>query len=424
MKITLIDIQLPSVERTEGARLAREPIGLLELGAFLKRERSVNIGYTIVDSEGFDVDLILGESPDVVGFSTYSYSYPLACSLAREIKKRTPDRGIIFGGPHAGLTPESVMTANAETIDAVVADEGEIGFLKYLDGERGIIRSPKLALEQVPIADRVESLLENSNFRILNYQKIKTAVILASRGCTRSCDFCITRLTGYRAKPIENVVRELEFLVHNYDVKLVIFEDPLLNGNLHYLERLCDRLASERDKGTFGKEFYLVGVCDFNFGIDPKNILKKMARAQFIQINWGIEDPRQKYRTELNKKIRIQADILTEARKCGIYNRGLLMLPTNLNAPDSEADIKSYTESLVDLELDEVKVNVTTPFPGTPFYDRLVSSGKIIDNDWKRYDTHHLVFHAGDWTQEIIDWGRRYIVSTFNEGRKDDRTKL
>jgi radical SAM superfamily enzyme YgiQ (UPF0313 family) len=143
-----------------------------------------------------------------------------------------------------------------------------------------------------------------------------------------------------------------------------------------------------------------------------------MAKAGFIQINWGIEDPRQEHRTELNKNVRIQTDVLKAARKYGIHNRGLLMLPTNLNASDPRTDVKSYIEKLVALDLDEVKVNVTTPFPGTPLYERLVSQGRITEHNWKKYDTHHLVFQAGNWTQEIIDWARGYIVSTFNEVKK------
>ncbi|MBI4176363.1 MAG: cobalamin B12-binding domain-containing protein [Candidatus Aenigmarchaeota archaeon] len=402
--VTFVDIQLPSAEKKEGHRLAREPIGLLELGAFV-RQSGNNVDYVVADSES-DVNKILQNDPDAVGFSTYSYNYPFAAGLAHRIRSVSNAR-IAFGGPHAGMVPEDVLLENP-WIDACIADEGELGFIDFLGGQTGAIRKPRIDMKDIPRADRIESLLDNSNFRLLDYENHRTAVVMASRGCTRSCDFCTSRLTGYRAKPLDSVIGELESLVSDYGVEVVIFEDPLLNGDLRYLEALCDRIAAEY------LPLYMIGVCDFNFGRRPADILKKMARAGFMQINWGVEDPRQEYRTALNKKIRLQDDVLRVARSSGIYNRGLLMLPTNLEAADPVEDVRSYAESLAHLALDEVKVNVTTPFPGTPLYDRLDSAGKITERDWSKYDTHNLVFQAGRWTQEVVDWGRKYIVEDFS----------
>ena len=66
MKITLVDIQLPSAERKEGHRLAREPIGLLELGAFIEQKTTASISYAVVDSEQYNAVKILQTDPDIV----------------------------------------------------------------------------------------------------------------------------------------------------------------------------------------------------------------------------------------------------------------------------------------------------------------------------------------------------------------------
>ncbi len=418
MRVTLVDIQLPAVERKEGHRLAREPIGLLELGAFIRRETRADMHYAIVTDCNSAVADLLNTTPDAIGFSTYSYNYPFAVQLAQGVKETRKEIRVAFGGPHAGMIPKTVLDENPGTIDCCIADEGELGFLDFLNGANGVIKREKIPLDQVAQADRLDFLLDNTNFGVLGYERHKTAVVLASRGCTRSCDFCITRLSGYRSKPQDMVIDEITVLQSEHGVEVIIFEDPLLNGSIPYLTTLTDRLATEKERGTFGKNLYFIGVCDFNFGRDYAGLLKKMAKAGFIQLNWGVEDPRQEFRRELNKKTKVQSEVLSAAHQCGIHNRGLLMLPTHLYASDPEADIKEYVEHLTPLCLDEVKINVTTPFPGTPLYDLLSSSGKIAETDWRKYDTHHLVFQSGKWTQEIIDWGRKYIVCEFEKAKK------
>lgn len=68
--------------------------------------------------------------------------------------------------------------------------------------------------------------------------------------------------------------------------------------------------------------------------------------------------------------------------------------------------------------MNEIKLpNVITPFPGTPFYDKLIREGKVLYQNWRVYDTNHLVFNAGKWTSEIINWGRKYIFDEFEKSR-------
>jgi radical SAM superfamily enzyme YgiQ (UPF0313 family) len=277
MKVTLVDIQLPTVERREGSRLAREPIGLLELGAFIREKKGIDVSYVIIDDENSGIEEILDQDTEVVGFSTYSYNYPIAVQLARKLRNVRKDSRIVFGGPHTGMIPEIVYNENKGVIDCCVADEGELAFLDFLDGKNGIIRRERIPLDQIQRADRIESLLDNSNFSVLNYKNYKTAVVLASRGCSRSCDFCITRLTGYRAKLQDIVIDEIKNLVSNHGVEVIMFEDPLLNGNLQHLENLLDQLISERQKKLVG-DFYAVGSVISVLEKGMKKFLKRWQR--------------------------------------------------------------------------------------------------------------------------------------------------
>ena len=416
-KIAFVDFQLKSSIRKEGHRLGREPIGLLELGAYVQQATVCDISYIVAESEEDAAKRIVDCNPDIVGFSAYTYNYPSAVRTAKAIRARDQNIRVVFGGPHIAGTDsqlETELRENRGFIDAYIKGEGERAFLDFLNGRNGVISGEKLPMHEIPLAHRDPSLMESDRITLPGYEKCRAAIVVASRGCTRGCDFCLSRKTGYRAKPIELVIGEMKHLIDNYGVNVLIFEDPLLNGDHKYLNELCSKIASEREEGRFGKDFVAIGMCDFVFGSNPRELLQTMKQAGFAQINWGVEDPRQAYRDLMNKKVKIQADILKAATDVEIFNRGLLMLPTNIDAPDPKRDTEEYVEGLLGLSLDEAKVNITTPFRGTPLYERLLGANKIIDFDWSRYDTHHLVFEAGNWTPEIVEESRRHILDAFN----------
>jgi len=415
-RIAFVDFQLKSSIRKEGHRLGREPIGLLELGAYVQQATGCNISYIVAESEEDAAKRIVDCNPDIVGFSVYTYNYPSAVRTAKAIRASGQDVRVVFGGPHISGTNsqlEDELTENRDCIDAYVKGEGERAFLDFLNGRTGVISGEKLPMHEIPLAHRDQSLIENDRITLPGYEKCRAAIVVASRGCTRGCDFCLSRKTGYRAKPIELVMGEMKHLIDNYGVNVLIFEDPLLNGDHKYLGELCSKIASERREGLLGKDFVAIGMCDFVFGAKPKELLQTMNEAGFVQINWGVEDPRQEYRDLMNKRVKMQADILKAATEVGIFNRGLLMLPTNIDALDPGRDVEEYTERLLDLPLDEAKINITTPFRGTPLYERLLAANRIRDFDWSHYDTHHLVFGASHWTPEVVEESRRYILQAF-----------
>ena len=82
-------------------------------------------------------------------------------------------------------------------------------------------------LDDLPFPDR-------SDFRLENYQQAfyggkKTALMISSRGCPHQCTFCLWPDTLYghkhRERSAKNIVDEIEYLVKNYAVDELYFDD-------------------------------------------------------------------------------------------------------------------------------------------------------------------------------------------------------
>ena len=60
-----------------------------------------------------------------------------------------------------------------------------------------------------------------------------------------------------------------------------------------------------------------------------------------------------------------------------------------------------------------LEVNILTPYPGTPLYDRLDSEGRIFTKDWSKYNQVDVVFQPKNMTVEELYNGARKVAKEF-----------
>jgi radical SAM superfamily enzyme YgiQ (UPF0313 family) len=78
------------------------------------------------------------------------------------------------------------------------------------------------------------------------------------------------------------------------------------------------------------------------------------------------------------------------------------------------ADIFDYTfEKLCEFEFDAVEINILTPYPGTNFFYRLNSEGRILTKDWSKYNQIDVVFKPKNMTERELYEGTRYVAKNF-----------
>jgi len=70
-------------------------------------------------------------------------------------------------------------------------------------------------------------------------------------------------------------------------------------------------------------------------------------------------------------------------------------------------------EKLYELEIDVLEINILTPYPGTPLYDRLDKEGRIFTKDWSRYNQVDIVFEPKNMTVKELYDGTRKVAKEF-----------
>lgn len=166
-------------------------------------------------------------NPDLIGASTYLWSFPTFVEIARRLKRQRPDRTVVFGGPSArpamfGLEPYADA---ASAVDALVTRDGEEAFTdiaKLADrGTSDLLGIPGLSVSTrdgwVDTPPRTgDTPLDElpSPYQMGLVPQNVTAHIETFRGCPLSCAFCEWGVADRpsRVYSAEYLIREFETL--------------------------------------------------------------------------------------------------------------------------------------------------------------------------------------------------------------------
>lgn len=259
---------------------------------------------------------------DIIGFTIgYAQEIPSLC-LARAIKRKYPDKFIVFGGSCCYADLGENLITNYDYIDAVVSGEGENTLLELVTRVRAnqslvglpgtfcrnhgeIIHNPARplidSLDELPLPHYDEYFRQYAQYPDLAAQNPYTMVTLpieTSRGCWwNRCAFCgLNRQFvdpagdhSFRPKSIARVIQELEHLVKQYPAKSLQFMD-----NVQFNSReLCQAILATGADYTFFTEsranltptdaYYLseAGFSAVQIGIESfsTSILRKMSKG-------------------------------------------------------------------------------------------------------------------------------------------------
>ncbi|AKT42255.1 B12-binding domain-containing radical SAM protein [Chondromyces crocatus] len=202
-------VALLSMEpRISGADYTPFSYGVRRIQAALLSDPSLSdVAVHLVESQTQDPEAWVAEveavDADLVGFSTYTWSFATFLEVARRLKRSRPDRLMVMGGPSARAAMFALppWRASLGVVDALVATDGEQIFRdlvrarpKDREALRGIPGlhlstssgfTPTLPAEEI---HRLDDLPSPARMGLIHGGR--TVPLETYRGCPLSCAFC------------------------------------------------------------------------------------------------------------------------------------------------------------------------------------------------------------------------------------------
>lgn len=361
-----IDLINPSDKGTLQGAGDRVPIGLLSIGATLKRR-----GYdvNVVDLNHKNFAYYLGEfndrKPDAVGVSVYtSQVYKEAVEMANFLKGRTR---LIAGGYHATAMPETLT----DHFDAVVTGEGEEG-IEYALFHDGIYNPSPPSLDEIPRPAR--HMVDMNNYQ-MEQDGQRVGTLITSRGCPFDCSFCGKLSRNVRFEPARKVKAEIEDLREAGFERLYFLDDcfTLNTGRMKEITRDLDMPYRATTRATLldkSKLDWLKGTgCDWlSMGMESGNneILER------INKHMTTDDYRRAVEWSMDK---------------GIKTKGFFILGLPGETEETARQTIDFARELRDKGLTDADFYALTPFPGTPIWRDPEKFGiEITDKDFTKYN--------------------------------------
>ncbi|MDD5286916.1 MAG: DUF4080 domain-containing protein [Desulfuromonadaceae bacterium] len=182
--------------------------------------------------------LIVSEKADLVAFSCYIWNIEKTLRIVSDLKKISPDKLIVLGGPEVSFGIFELMHDNP-SVDFVVKGEGEAPFRRLLETVAGN-RLPEHSLARIDNLffrdgdDIVSGPLNREHLQLDTIPSPFEAGVVdltkpliyfeTSRGCPFSCAFCLSSVEGpVRFYGMERIKRDLLFLMRRNvaQIKLV-----------------------------------------------------------------------------------------------------------------------------------------------------------------------------------------------------------
>jgi radical SAM superfamily enzyme YgiQ (UPF0313 family) len=276
-----------------------------------------------------DLEKILAEKPDVVGFSilaTNNLLYSLALAKLIKSKAGIP---VMFGGAMMAHLDAKELLEAFSFIDFIFHGEGEIAlekFIKFFPLKK-YDKVPNLCYRkghhfQINEREYINDLdiipfPDFSDFDLESYISAeKVLPIISSRGCYwRRCAFCTHNLpysNHTRCRKIKNVIDELEAQMAKFKMRHFLFVDESISP--HRLSEISKEILKRNIHIYYGAE-----------GMRPENdltneLLKKAYHSGLRWIYLGVESVTQRLLNKMDKGTKVEAikKIIENCCKIGI----------------------------------------------------------------------------------------------------------
>lgn len=361
---------------------------LTTLAALTPSNHTVEICDENVQPLDFDSDA------DIIGVTFMTALAPRAFEIAQEFRNR--GKVVIAGGYHPTLCPSEtllhfniVVTGEAEGVWATVLSDIENQCYKPL--YQGGRADPKA----IPIPLRELMKDHSSAYATIN-------AVQAGRGCAHGCQYCSIAAfhqSAYRHREIDSIINELLPLPKHF-----MFVDDNIIADPQFAKALFARMIPLKKRW--------ISQCSLKIA-DDEELLDLAKRAGCFGLFVGVETLSQENLESVNKGFNQARDCMRRIRR--IRDRGIGVQAGIIVGMDAD-DPGVFRRTLDFLEeagVDAIQLNIMTPLPGTPLYERMEKSGRILDADWSHYDFRHVVIQPKRMSQQQLQNGANWLYDEY-----------
>ena len=400
-----------------------QPLGIAYVAALLEEQHKVRIidaptegrrNLEQIDGTKYRVglknqeiaDKIRRWSPDLVGITIpfSGWSKP-AFEVASIVKIIDKDIITVLDGQHPSARPVDCLTHS--NIDFVVIGEAENTMFELVgELEQGIMRDLKKIrgiafvknretvitparpaiqdLDSLPFPAR-HLLPMDEYFAAVKESPLRGeirkpwAAVLTTRGCPHNCVFCSVHVVmgkKWRSRSPENVINEIEQLVHTYHIKQVDFVDENMTLDKKRMETICDLIV----KRGLDIEWYTPsGVRADTL---DENLLTKMKASGCRKLRIAPESGVQRVVDQIIKKNLNLKDVenaVVLSKKVGIKVGCFFVIGLIGETKDDIEATINYAYKLRQLGADGFQFSIATPVYGTELYEQAKLGGFLTD---------------------------------------------
>lgn len=402
--------------------LITPPLGLGYLSSCLKKA-----GHEVQIIDGLNLSLSNRDiaqraaSAELAGVSVLSDFYLEAVDLIKELKSR--NLSVVIGGPHASALPEQTLEGSGA--DFLVFGEGEETLLELVDAlenrketasiaglltggnalkKRGFI--PDLDLLPFPDWHQIDPRQCKRAPHGAVVKNFPLAPITTSRGCPYLCKFCASpnlweRKIRFRSP--ENVADEIEYLVRDFGVREIHFEDDNLTLKKEHIEKICRLILERRLKISWATPN---GVRADTL---DRELIRLMKRSGCYFLVFGIESGAQEILDNIQKKTDLAAieRAVRLASLEGLITQGFFIfgLPG-----ETEETIKRTVRFAKGIPLDRAQFLLLDLLPGSKLWEEF---GSFERADWSKRSYQQVSWVPPTISREALERAPQEAFKSF-----------
>jgi radical SAM superfamily enzyme YgiQ (UPF0313 family) len=365
------------------------PLGLATLAGYFHDDDEV-----ILQDEHVEV-LDLDDAPDLVVIQVYITSASRAYRLADHYRQR--GAYVALGGLHVTSLPDEA----APHADTIFLGPGEDTWPAFLADYRAGRPAPRYrstvrTLAGLPLIRR--DLIKRHLYLVPNS-------IVVSRGCPHSCDFCYKEAffeggKGFYTQAVDDALAEIERLPGRH----LYFLDDHLFGNARFAAALFDGMRG------MNRVWQAAGTVS---SVLRPGLLERAVEAGLRSLFVGFETLSADNLREQGKLQNLHRDYGAAIRR--LHDHNVMVNGSFVFGMDGD-DASVFDRTVawaVGEGVETATFHILTPYPGTVLHDRMRREGRLLHEDWDRYDTRHAVYRPARLTPEALEAGYWHAYESF-----------